>query len=170
MTLLLLYIFSLDCRRQSLGRATGILLLFLLVTAVTGVSAEGRTKMVAASSSNAPSSEKVKKVKTVETNVFDAGKNLRDPFSPVGYWQPENKKKKSFKRSIAAESRKQALSKLRVGGVVQWGGKYYATMNGMMVKEGDVIAGVVGGTVFKWRIRSIDMNGVRVEPVDDLGK
>ena len=135
------------------------LVLFLVAAAVICNAAVDDT-----SSSNTASSAQV--AGTVQNDAFDAGKNIRDPFSPVGYWQPANQKGKASNRSLGADERKKALSKLRVGGIVKCGQKCYATVNGLIVKEGDVIAAVISGDVLKWRIRSVDMNGVRIEPVE----
>ena len=143
--------------------------LVLFLVAVTGFcSVICRAAVDDASSSNTAPSAQV--AGTVQNNAFDAGENLRDPFSPAGYLGSATQKGKVSKRPLDADERKKALSKLRVGGIVICGQKCYATVNGLMVKEGDVIAAVLSDNVVKWRIRSIDMNGVRIEPVEKLAQ
>ena len=156
---------SISVRTGVIRCAMGRFSLFLFLIAAAGFSSVICISAVAdTNSSNVTPS--VQGSGTTQNDTFDSGKNLRDPFSPVGYWRPANQKGKASKRPLDADERKKALSKLRVGAIVKCGQKCYASINGLMVQEGDVIAAVLGDNVLKWRIRSIDINGVRIEPVE----
>ncbi len=58
------------------------------------------------------------------------------------------------------------MAALKVGGVIRRGRLFFAAVNGQMVQVGDVIAVPHGGRFFRFRIRSIDMRKVQIEPAD----
>lgn len=96
---------------------------------------------------------------------FSAGAELRDPFCPVSY-VPAGHVGKKVQTVAKDEQYQKALAKLRYGGTIKSGRNYYATVNGTMVREGDVVAVMVDDEVFKFRVHAIDMKGVRYKPVD----
>ncbi len=91
---------------------------------------------------------------------FSIGAELRDPFWPVGYL-PEELAPAPAEVVATDEQMKRALAKLRYGGTIQSGGRFFATVNGAMVQEGDVVAVTVDGDLFKFRVHGISMKGVK---------
>lgn len=96
---------------------------------------------------------------------FSVGEELRDPFWPVNYKSAVRVRAKA-EPGAKDEGYQKALAKLRYGGIIKQDKKYYATVNGTSVRAGDVIAVTVDGVVFKFRVHSIDMKGVRFKPVE----
>lgn len=100
---------------------------------------------------------------------------LRDPFWPVGYSPaarvvpaavatteavPE-----TVAAPIADDLMKRALALLRVGGIIRRGTKCFATVNGMMLEAGDTFPIWVDDSVVIFRVRSVDLKSIRIEPV-----
>ncbi|MFC1461318.1 hypothetical protein ACFLQR_02220 [Verrucomicrobiota bacterium] len=95
-----------------------------------------------------------------------APEHIRDPFWPVNYL-PAGIVRVKVALSAKSEGRKKALGTLRYRGSAKVHGKYFANVNGTMVKAGDVVGVTVGGRVYKFRVHSIDMNGVKFKSADD---
>ncbi|MDD5483587.1 MAG: hypothetical protein PHP98_08050 [Kiritimatiellae bacterium] len=105
-------------------------------------------------------------------SALEVGVRPRDPFWPVGFYPSasagaaasdnmpgtEGEQKKNGQPPDSAEI-------LRIGGVVKKGNTFYATVNGLTVKVGEVISAVAGGSVYKFVVESIDFNKVRFKPV-----
>lgn len=103
---------------------------------------------------------------------------LRDPFWPINYKPPRPAAPGALATDQDAavestqalppdtEARAEAMAALKVGGVIRRGRLFFAAVNGQMVQVGDVIAVPHEGRYFRFRIRSIDMRKVQIEPAD----
>ena len=120
------------------------------------------TRSVAAIDTNAAPSETAVK----DSVAIDANKELRDPFWPIGYRKKRVDTKLETKPEVTIDEWDKARSLIRVGGMLKMGKKYYATINGMMVKAGDVIAIEIDKKKFKFIIHSINMNGVKFKKIE----
>jgi hypothetical protein len=128
--------------------------LFIAFLPVVNISAQGTTAASAPPETASPQPGEFD---------FNADAKLRDPFWPVGYLQPEVAKQQA--KSVASEEQtKTALGKLRYGGTIRAGDRFFATVNGAMVQEGDLVAVTVNGEIFKFRVLSITMKGVKFKP------
>ena len=97
----------------------------------------------------------------------EAAEVLRDPFSPIGFAplvMPGQGKASDAVAGPAKASQPGGVSgMLKIGGVVQKGGKYYATINGFTVKAGEIVTTVWNGAVYKFLVEKIDLKTVKVK-------
>ena len=99
----------------------------------------------------------------------------RDPFWPVGYVPrpapvaPVEKKSAPAQAVVlppVGQDWARALEQVRVQGVVGGRhGKFFATVNGRVVEAGDEVSVSFEGSVYRWRVRSIDAKGIATEPL-----
>ncbi|MCA1810330.1 MAG: hypothetical protein ABR497_03120 [Kiritimatiellia bacterium] len=96
----------------------------------------------------------------------------RDPFWPVGYRparldeKPDDAAKQDSEKQVSDEQLEQALARLNVSGIIRRGDRYFATVNGQMVRAGEIVSVTSGGRMFFFRVRSIDMRKVQFEYLD----
>jgi hypothetical protein len=105
----------------------------------------------------------------------------RDPFLPVGYipraYRPKPKDlsedapyEPAGPEEPADTSRprwKDAMKQISIRGIMKLGSEYVATVNGQVVKKGDLVALIYEGNRYRWRVRTIAGNGkVRLKPLD----
>lgn len=98
--------------------------------------------------------------------------DLRDPFWPAGYSpitktvaEDDSSITEETTDSVAEDVLRQALSLIRIEGIVKRGEKYYATVNGAMVEVGDTIPIIMKENTIVFIVRSIDMNGIKIRPM-----
>lgn len=97
----------------------------------------------------------------------------RDPFWPIGY-QPIDKtpiqeEETSLLNFDDLSPEEQALIRahMDVSGILRQSGFFVAFINGMVVKEGDVVPLNVGSKNYNFRIREISDNTINLEPIRD---
>lgn len=95
---------------------------------------------------------------------------VRDPFWPVGYIPPAlipEDEKVEEKPKIEDSMWEAAQEKVVISGVSDMGqAGFFAIVNGVMHQQDEVIAVEHEGKSFRWRIKSIDKNGVRLQPLE----
>ena len=101
----------------------------------------------------------------------------RDPFWPVGYAPFVKKsapKKVDKHRLTDAELRALALAQqerlkrqLELEGSISKAGKRYILINGNLVTTGDLLEIVVGGEVYKLRVKGLSSNNIQLEPLTE---
>lgn len=100
-----------------------------------------------------------------------AGDQLRDPFWPVGY-VPATKMVSVRKQPIAEQSASGAVlescpgvqAQLQLGGIIQRGTNYLATLNGTLVEVGDQIPLLLDGQWVFFTVSYINLTRVRIAP------
>jgi len=115
---------------------------------------------------------------TVQSEVLDdkaADDLLRDPFWPVGYLPVTKTALDAGSQTaddslagagpVAEATMQQALSMIRVEGIIKRGSQCFATVNGTMVGAGDEIPVMVDGRRIVFIVRSLDMKRLRIEPI-----
>lgn len=143
------------------------------IVCAASVYAEAAGDPPAAGTTNAPTDGAVLEI--VQTDVdLESLLQRRDPFWPVSYLpaspsgrQPDATALKEAPSNGSWEDfRKKALAQLRISGVIRKGRSCYATLNGEMVRPGDVIAIFVDGHAVKFRVRGIELKRVLIESLD----
>lgn len=114
---------------------------------------------------------------------IEPSRNLRDPFSPPGYVPPAPVEFASGAPApvgptnavvgpvaplppIDVFTPTKIWTHVRIGSIIQIKGKYYAYVNGLLMQAGDVFPVEIEGQKKKYIIRSINMRGIKIEPVD----
>lgn len=97
------------------------------------------------------------------------GRQLRDPFWPIGFLPASD----AFRQRQSAVS-EQGSGKasglpdiLQIGGIIKKGNTYYAVINGVMVRTGEVVSAIANGEVYKFVVETIDFKRVQVKPLKE---
>jgi len=98
----------------------------------------------------------------------------RDPFWPVGYVPPAERKidlPKTTNTGPVVEKLEPpqwdlALKTLSIKGVMKSGSGYMAVINGQVTSENDTISAVFKNRTYSWRIAKIGKEGVRFERLE----
>ena len=100
----------------------------------------------------------------------------RDPFWPVGYVPPTERKvdapRTTAAGTVAVVEKLEppqwdlALKMLSIKGVMKSGSGYMAVINGQVTSENDTISTVFKNRTYSWRIAKIGKEGVRFERLD----
>ena len=154
---------GISCSLLSRSTARAAILTILVAWLCAGLPVRGRGAGAGEGESVPPVDEE-----TEEGTAFKAAADLRDPFSPIDYVSPTRIKQQheTVKTGVFAEQQQRALAKLRYGGTIKSGNKFFATVNGTMVQEGDVVAVTVEGSEFRFKVFAITMKGVKFKPAD----
>ena len=101
----------------------------------------------------------------------------RDPFWPVGYApfakKPEPKKVEKRRlteaelRALALAQQERLKRQLELEGSISKAGKRYILINGNLVTTGDVLEIVVGGEVYKLKVKALSSNNIQLEPLTE---
>jgi len=102
---------------------------------------------------------------------------LRDPFWPVGYVPPAEKKTEATETendtgpAVVVEKLEPpqwdlALRTLTIKGVMKSDSGYMAVINGQVTSENDTISTVFKSRTYSWRIAKIGKEGVRFERLE----
>ena len=99
--------------------------------------------------------------------------NLRNPFWPIGYEpSPEEEEiiphqPRTVRPKKLVPQWNDAMKQLNIRGIMKLGSEYVATINGQIVKKGDIVALIYEGNRYRWRVKSITGKGkVSFKPVD----
>jgi hypothetical protein len=100
----------------------------------------------------------------------------RDPFWPVGYVPPSERKADDQQNTAAGPAVvvekleppqwDLALKTLSIKGVMKSGAGYMAVINGQVTSENDTISAGFKGRTYSWRIAKIGKEGVRFERLE----
>jgi len=89
-----------------------------------------------------------------------AGKPLRDPFWPVGYFPTEwGKKEKPEEQKFSTSAWRAPAARLQVRGVSRMGDRVMAFINGELYSPGDVVEVLHHGKAFQWKVAEIKPDG-----------
>ena len=98
--------------------------------------------------------------------------SLRDPFWPIGYY-PDGRGGEVIDESplnfddLSPEEQALIRRHMNVSGILKQSGSYFAFINGLVVKAGDIIPLAVGTKSYRFRIREISDNTINLEPLRD---
>lgn len=90
----------------------------------------------------------------------------RDPFWPIGYKSPTKEADGAEKHAATDNQWQRVWDKLRVGGTTYSNGRYYVLINGKTCQEGDVLALELDGKIYRFQVKTVNMNGVEIKKLD----
>ena len=146
--------------------------------AVEAVPGEPRPTESAAPAEGAPAEGAPAEAAPAEAPATEpalAAPETRDPFWPVGYIPPAERKAEAPKETKGAGPAvvkleppqwDLALKTLAIKGVMRSGSGYMAVINGQVTSENDTISAVFKGRTYSWRIAKIGKEGVRFERLE----